>query len=120
LSAIQAISTIPGETKKGFSTAEISVHPSGRFVYASNRGHDSIAVFRIDTETGQLTAVQFEPTGGRNPRNFVIDPSGRYLLAANQNSNSVVVFAIDQESGALTPTGKSATVPRPVCLKFAR
>ncbi len=119
LTRLQAVSTIPGETQDGFSTAEILMHPSGRFVYASNRGHNSIAAFGIDTDTGRLTPVDYEPTGGKNPRNFVIDPSGRYLLAANQNSNSVVVFAIDQETGALTPTGKSVSVPRPVCLKFA-
>jgi 6-phosphogluconolactonase (cycloisomerase 2 family) len=99
------VSTLPaGETvQKGYSTAEIRVHPSGRFVYGSNRGHDTIAVFSLDEDTGRLTPVQHEPTQGSTPRNFNIDPGGRWLLAANQRSHSVVVFRIDQETGRLTP-----------------
>ena len=120
LTAIQTISTLPqGQTvEKGFSTAEVQVHPSGRFLYGSNRGHDTIAVFTIDQETGRLTPVQHEPTQGSTPRNFGIDPAGRFLLAANQRSDSVVVFRIDSSTGRLTPAGSRIDVGAPVCVKF--
>ncbi|MEW4529874.1 lactonase family protein [Maioricimonas sp. JC845] len=114
----QTISTLPEGFDGTNYTADIHVHPSGKFVYGSNRGHDSIAVFAIDEVTGKLTAVEQESTQGEVPRNFVIDPSGRFLLAANQNTDSVVVFAIDQKTGALSPTGHSVKVPAPVCLQF--
>jgi 6-phosphogluconolactonase len=100
------------------STAEIAVHPGGRFLYASNRGTDTIAVFSIEAATGRLAPVAHVPTGGRTPRNFAIDPSGRYLLAANQKSDSVVVFRIDPETGRLTPAGSTIEVGAPVCLVF--
>jgi 6-phosphogluconolactonase len=128
LTEVQSISTLPDSATAtadpasahpaGYSTAEIQVHPTGRFLYVSNRGHNTIAVFAVDRETGKLTSIGYEPTQGRNPRNFAIDPTGQYLLAANQNSNTVVVFRIDQESGTLVATGMEASVPRPVCLKF--
>ncbi|MBI4662429.1 MAG: lactonase family protein [Verrucomicrobia bacterium] len=118
LREIQAISTLPGEVQKGYSTAEVQVHPSGRFLYGSNRGHDTIAVFAIDEKTGKLTLVEHASTQGRIPRNFGIDPTGQYLLAANQNSDSVVAFRIDPKTGALNPTGQSLPVPAPVCVKF--
>jgi len=120
LDTIQTISTLPeGMTvEKGFSTAEVQVHPSGRFVYGSNRGHNSITVFAVDEKTGRLTFVQNEPTQGGTPRNFGIDPSGRYLLAANQRTDSVVVFRIDGATGRLTPTGHRIDVGSPVCVKF--
>lgn len=115
----QTISTLPkGYKGTGLSTAEVQVHPSGKFLYGSNRGHNSIAVFRIDQKSGRLAAVEHQPTGGKTPRNFGIDPSGRFLLAANQSSDSVVVFRIDQTTGALTPTGHKVEVPTPVCVKF--
>lgn len=120
LTTLQTISTLPGKVQKGFSTAEVQVHPSGKFLYGSNRGHDSIAVFAIDQKTGKLGVVEHESTGGRTPRNFGIDPSGQFLLAANQTTNDVVVFQIDQQTGALSPTGTKADVPSPVCVKFAR
>jgi 6-phosphogluconolactonase len=122
LTAMQTISTLPPDQQKqtGYSTAEIQVHPSGRFLYASNRGHDSIAVFSIDEKTGRLTFVETVPTQGKTPRNFGIDPTGTYLLAANQNSDSVVVFRIDPKSGRLTPTGSTISVGAPVCVKFVR
>jgi 6-phosphogluconolactonase len=101
------------------TTAHIEVHPSGKFLYASNRGHDSIAVFAIDQSTGMITAKGQTKTGGKTPRNFTQDPSGKFLLAANQNSNDIFVFSIDQETGALTPTGARIEVPAPVCLVFA-
>ena len=118
LKAIQTISTIPGETQKGFSTAEVQVHPSGKFLYGSNRGHDTIAIFRIDAETGKLTAAGHQPTGGKTPRNFGIDPTGTFLLAANQNSGTITVHRIDPKTGALEATGTTIEVARPVCVKF--
>lgn len=103
----------------GASTgAEVAVHPSGRFVYASNRGHDSIAVFAVNPADGGLTPRGHVSTRGRTPRNFVCDPSGRWLLAANQDSDTVAVFAIDPATGALTPHGEPVPVPTPVCLRF--
>jgi 6-phosphogluconolactonase len=120
LKAMQTISTLPAgrAVEKGFSTAEVQVHPSGKFLYGSNRGHDSIAVFAIDEKTGQLTLVQHESTGGSTPRGFGIDPTGSYLLAGNQRSDSVVAFRIDPKTGRLTPTGQTLTIGSPVCVKF--
>jgi 6-phosphogluconolactonase len=117
LKEIQTLSTLPEEVK-GDSTAEVQVHPSGKFVYGSNRGHNSIAIFQVDDKTGRLTAAGHQPTGGKTPRNFGIDPTGRYLLAANQDSDTITVFRIDPKSGKLTPTGQKVDVPRPVCVKF--
>jgi 6-phosphogluconolactonase len=94
------------------------VHPSGKFVYGSNRGHDSIAIFAVEPRTGRLRTVGHQPTQGKTPRNFGIDPTGTWLLAANQDSGTIVVFRIDPESGALRPTGVSAEVPSPVCVKM--
>jgi 6-phosphogluconolactonase len=120
LTEIQTVTTLPeGETvQTGYSTAEVQVHPSGRFLYGSNRGHNSITVFTIDKNSGQVTFVQNEPTQGRDPRGFGIDPSGRYLLAGNQRSDSVIVYRIDQQTGRLTPTGQLLTLASPVCVKF--
>ncbi len=118
LDEIQTITTLPHEVREGYSTAEVQVHPSGRFLYGSNRGHDSIAVFAIDQSTGKLTAVEHEPTQGKTPRNFGIDPTGKFLLAENQGSDTIVVFRIDPASGKLEPTGHVAECPSPVCVKF--
>ena len=118
LQEIQAVSTVPGDVEKNFSTAEVQVHPSGKFLYGSNRGHNSIAVFQIDQATGKLTRVQIEPTQGKTPRNFGIDPTGRWLLAANQDSDNIVVFRIDPDTGKLTSTGSPVEVGKPVCIKF--
>lgn len=118
LSEIETVSTLPPDFDGSNSTAEVAVHPSGRFVYGSNRGHDSIAVFRIDEESGKLTAVEHESTRGQTPRNFGIDPSGRFLLAANQKSNNVVVFRIDERDGSLAATGGQIQLGTPVCVKF--
>jgi 6-phosphogluconolactonase len=122
LKELQTVSTLPAgeQAQPGFSTADVQVHPSGRFLYGSNRGHNTIVVFAIDEKTGQLTHVQHEATQGSTPRAFGIDPSGRYLLAANQRSDSVVVFRIDSKSGRLTPAGHSVQVGSPVCVKFVR
>ena len=114
----QRVSTLPVGTTTENSTAEIVVHPTGRFVYASNRGHDSIAVFSVDARNGQLTLLANTPTGGRTPRNFAVDPSGRWLLAANQRSDNIVTFAIDPAKGTLTRSGTPVSVPRPVCIAF--
>jgi 6-phosphogluconolactonase len=118
LKETQTISTLPPgeEVKRGFSTAEVQVHPSGKFVYGSNRGHDSIVVFRIDGD--ELKYVENESTQGKTPRNFGIDPSGEWLLAANQNSDTVVAFRIDEKTGALEATGSKIEAPTPVCVKF--
>ena len=99
------------------STAEIAMHPSGRFVYGFNRGHDSIAVFGVGGD-GALTLVEDELTRGRTPRNFSLDPSGRWLIAANQRTDTLAVFSIDQTTGALTPAGELTSVPSPVSILF--
>jgi 6-phosphogluconolactonase len=119
LTKIETVSTLPaGATGKNFSTAEIFVHPNGKYVYGSNRGHDTIAVFAIDQKTGKLSLIQNEPTGGKIPRNFNIDPSGKFLYAANQDSDNIVAFKIDPATGKLTPTGETYEVGRPVSIVF--
>lgn len=114
----QTLSTLPAGFSGSTSCAEIEVHPSGKFVYASNRGHDSIAVFAADRKTGLLSPVEHEPTQGKTPRHFALDPSGRWLLAENQGSDSVVVFRVDAKTGTLEPTGQTVEVPSPVCAVF--
>ncbi len=114
----QTLSTLPPSFSGSNSGAEISVHPSGKFVYSSNRGHDSIALFRIDPAQGTLTFVEAQGTGGRTPRNFAIDPAGRYLFAANQDSGTMLIFTIDQATGQLKPSGSPVAVPSPVCVRF--
>jgi 6-phosphogluconolactonase len=120
LTEIQTIGTIPDadRSQKGLSTAEVRVHPSGQFVYGSNRGHDTIAVFKVDPATGKLTHVENEPIQGKTPRNFNLDPTGKWLLAAGQNSNTISVFAIDQTTGALSYSGNQIAVGSPVCVRF--
>jgi 6-phosphogluconolactonase len=118
LSELQRLSTLPEGFTGNSSCAEIVVHPSGKFLYGSNRGHDSIAVFSLDGITGRMTAVQHESTQGKTPRFFAIDPTGRWLLACNQGSDSIVLFRIDAQSGRLTPTGQKIEVSSPVCLAF--
>ena len=120
LKAIQEISTIPAGFNGRKSTAECLVHPGGKFLYVSNRGHETITAYTIDQETGLLTYVENEPTGGKEPRNFFIDPSGKWLLAENQNSDTVYVFSIDQQTGALKQTGDFVTVGRPVCIRMVK
>lgn len=117
LKEIQTISTLPDGFKGNTSTAEVQVHPSGKFLYGSNRGHDSLAIFRIDPETGRLTATGHQ-TGIRVPRNFGIDPTGQYLLAAHQAGNKVQVFRIDSETGGLSAVGEPVEVHAPVCVKM--
>jgi len=117
LEELQTVSTLPGEVK-GNSTAEIEVHPSGKFVYVSNRGHDSIACYSIDQKTGKVTLIEHESTQGKTPRNFAIDPKGEFLLAENQGSHSIVVFRVDSKTGRLEATGEKTEVGSPVCIKF--
>jgi 6-phosphogluconolactonase len=118
LKEIQTITTLPKDFTGKSSTAEVQVHPSGKFLYGSNRGHDSIAIFTIDKKTGKLTTVGNVSTQGKTPRNFGIDPSGKFLFAANQDAGGVVVFRIDAKTGNLTPTGDKLDIPFPVCVKF--
>jgi 6-phosphogluconolactonase len=118
---VEEIQTVPAlpESFGGQSTcADIHVDPSGRFLFGSNRGHDSIVIYTIDGRTGKLTYVGHESTQGRAPRNFVIDPTGKFLFAANQDTDNVVHFSIDQQSGRLTPSGQITSAPTPVCLKI--
>jgi len=116
LTARGSVPTRPAEVTTG-STAEIAVHPSGRFVYGSNRGHDSIAVFGVGDD-GALTFVEYESTRGQTPRSFALDPSGRWLIAANQRTNTLAVFRIDQATGALSAVGEPVGVGAPVSILF--
>lgn len=112
------ISTLPAGWSGTTHCADVHVHPSGRFLYGSNRGHDSIAIYAINIENGELTSLGHASTLGKTPRNFAIDPTGQWLLAANQDTDDIFVFAIDQQTGALTPTGQSVSASMPVCLTF--
>jgi len=118
LHEIQTVSTLPADYKGENDTAEIQVHPSGKFVYGSNRGHDSIAVFAVDPKAGTLKLVENVATQGKTPRGFSIDPTGQYLIAANQQSKNMVVFRIDQTSGRLKPTGQVLDALAPVAVVF--
>ncbi|MGI9430183.1 MAG: lactonase family protein [Bythopirellula sp.] len=118
LSELQTIGTLPADFASPNTTAEVVVHPSGKFVYISNRGHDSTAAFAIDAQSGQLSLIEIEPTGGGHPRFIGIEPSGRYLIAANRDGNNLVSFQIDPATGTLTPTGHELSIPRPMCVVF--
>jgi 6-phosphogluconolactonase len=119
LQVVQTISTLPIGFTSYSSGAEILLHPiSEKFIYVSNRGHDSIAVFTVDNNTGHLELIQHISVQGRTPRNFNITPDGKYLIVANQDSNNLVVFTIDHDTGKLTATGSTAQVSKPTCLKF--
>ena len=118
LSQIASCSTLPAGFTGESTTAEIAVHPNGNFVYASNRGHDSIAVMSFDGV--ELKLIETTPTQGQKPRHFAIDPSGQFLIAANQQTGNLVVFRIDQTTGGLTPTGSTVKLPAPVCVRFVR
>jgi len=115
---IQVVSTLPGDYHGRNDTAEIIVHPSGKWLFASNRGHDSIAVFSIDRADGTLHSAGNFPTGGKEPRHFAIDPSGHFLLAENQNTNNITVFKINYTTGALTHVAGVDGIPSPVCIAF--
>jgi 6-phosphogluconolactonase len=118
LTTVDTVSTLPADFTGKSYCADVHVSPSGRFLYGSNRGHNSIVVFSIDQRTGKPSVIEHTSTEGNWPRNFVIDPTGRFLLVANQRSDNVVVFRIDPRTGRLKPSGQTAELPVPVCLKF--
>ncbi len=118
LNEIETVNTLPGDFDGSNTTADIHITPDGRFLYGSNRGHDSLAIFKIDEQSGTLELVGRQSVLGKTPRNFAIDPSGSFLLAANQNSDQIVVFKIDKDAGLLQDTGHRAEVSMPVCIKF--
>ena len=112
----QTVSTLPADFTGENTCAEIRLHPNGRFVYGSNRGHDSLAVFRRDPSTGLLTRLQLIHCGGGHPRNFALSADGRWLVCANRDSNNLVLFAVDPATGLLTATGRTVSIPMPVCV----
>jgi 6-phosphogluconolactonase len=118
LREVQTISTLPPDFKGKNTCAEVQVYPSGKFVYASNRGHDSIALFKVDPASGKLTFVEHQSTLGKTPRHFALDPSGNWLVAENQDTDNVVVFRVDTTSGRLSPTGQQVEIGSPVCSLF--
>lgn len=118
LTETQTITTLPKTFEGSSSCAEVRVHPNGNFLYGSNRGHDSIAVYRIDPANGKLTLVEHETAGIKTPRNFNIDPAGKFCIVANQGNDTVAVFRIDQKTGALEPTPIKISIGRPVCVRF--
>jgi 6-phosphogluconolactonase len=120
LNTLQTLPMLPKDYNGVKEAAEITVHPNGKFVYASNRGSaNSIAAFKVDGAKGTLTPIGIFSTGGKIPRHFTIDPTGKFLIAANADSNNLVTFKIDESTGALTPTGKEVPVPSPQCIAFA-
>lgn len=119
LTPIDKQSTLPANFKADNKCAAIRVHPNGRFVYASNRGHDSIAVFQIDPDSGRMSLLQIVPVGGRSPRDFALSPEGDWLVAANQDSNSLTVFRVSDETGRLSASRSTAVISMPVCVLFA-
>lgn len=118
LHELQTISTLPKDFEGSNSGAEIDVHPSGKYLYVSNRGHNSVVLFNIDMQKGTLTYVEAQGSGGRTPRHFGIDPSGKHLAIANQGSDTVLASRIDAGNGRLKPSGVFASAPTPVCVKF--
>jgi 6-phosphogluconolactonase len=118
LRELSTISTLPDGFSGPSFASEIALHPSGNFLYASNRGHDSIAVFSIDPIKGTLTKVEVVSTNGKTPRSFAVDPTGSWFLAANQQSDNVVVFRIHPKTGRLTPTGQVLQITSPACVQF--
>ena len=120
LQRLRSWPTLPKDFKGENTTAEIAVHPNGKFVYGSNRGDDSIVVFAVGPNHGDLTFVERVPTGGKAPRNFAIDPGGKRLFVANQESDNIVVFNIDPRTGKLKPTGQQLKVSAPVCIEFVQ
>lgn len=119
LEPLQTIGTLPeGVVSSSSTTAEVTVHPTGKFVYGSNRGHDSIAVFGVDAQTGTLHPRGHVSTQGRTPRHFAIDPSGQWLVVANQDGDSLVSYRINESDGTLTPSGSTRSLGQPVCVRF--
>jgi 6-phosphogluconolactonase len=119
LEPFQIVPSLPDSHTGANTTAEIAVDPTGRLLYVSNRGHDSIGIFAIDPANGRLAPVGWEPTRGRRPRFFTLDPAGRFLYAANEASDTIVTFRIDPQSGRLDPTGQIVETASPACIVFA-
>ena len=119
LSPLQTISTLPDGFVGSSTSAEIRVHPNGKFVYTSNRGHDSIAVFSRNSDSGRLSLVEIVASGGQRPRNFALSADGAWLLCANQDSNNLIVFAVDQETGRLEQSSDEVNLNSPLCVLFA-
>jgi 6-phosphogluconolactonase len=115
---LQSLSTLPEGFQGANTAAEVQVHPSGKFVYGSNRGHNTIAVFAVDPKSGRLAFIEHVPTQGKTPRHFALDPSGNWLLAENQDSDTVVVFRVDAKTGRLSPTGQVLEIGSPSCSVF--
>ncbi len=118
LKELQTVSTLPEKYDGNNGCAEVQVHPSGRFVYGSNRGHDSLVIFAIEPGTGRMSYVAHQPSGGKTPRHFTFDPSGQWMLVENQDSNNVLVFRVDLKTGLLAPAGQAIEVGAPVCAVF--
>ncbi len=118
LNAIQTISTKPADLKGDLNCADIQISPDGKFLYGSNRVHDSLVIYEVDAKTGKLTYVAHQSVLGKKPRNFMIDPTGNFVLVANQDSDNIVIFKRDAVKGTLIPTGREIAVPNPVCLKM--
>jgi 6-phosphogluconolactonase len=118
LNKIQRISTLPEGFRGTNFCADIHIDPSGNFLYASNRGHNSLAIYEIDKKSGKLSLIDIFKVPGDWPRNFLIDPRGNYLFVANQNSNNLVVLKRDPETGKLTDTGVEVGLPQPTCIKM--
>lgn len=118
LKEVQTVPTIPSDFNGTSYCADVHIHPSGKFIYGSNRGHDSIVSFEINPNSGNLSYIEHQSVQGKWPRNFAIDPTGQFLLVANQNTDNIVIFRIDEKTGKLTPTGNSLKIPAPVCLKL--
>jgi 6-phosphogluconolactonase len=118
LTPFQTVSALPADFTGVSTCAELEIHPNGRFLYCSNRGHDSLAVFAIDQETGRLVLVEHDSSGGKKPRNFALDPTARWIVVTNEDSSNAVVFRIDAATGRLTRTGDPVAVPSPFCERF--
>jgi len=118
LNELQSVSTLPGYWEGRNSTAEIGIHPSGKYLYGSNRGHESVVLFSVDPDKGTLTFIEDQATGGKKPRHFGIEPSGKHLAIANQDSDTLLICRIDAGNGRLKPSGVFAEAPSPVCVKF--
>jgi 6-phosphogluconolactonase len=115
---LQTVPALPGDFRGASTAAEIQVHPNGKYLYATNRGHDSIAVLKLDPANGRMALIEHVSTRGRMPRNFTLDPTGGWLLVGNHDSDNVVVFRVDADTGRLTPAGEPVAVPNPHCERF--
>jgi 6-phosphogluconolactonase len=117
---LDVVPTLPADYREVSECADLQISTDGRFLYGSNRGHNSIAIHAVNQSTGRLMLVGHQSTLGETPRNFAIDPSGRYLVVANQNGDSLIVFRIDDVTGGLADTGERVEIGTPMCVKFAR